>query len=243
MEIIHPAAIIGDILKSVSSETNITSAPMENPITSNTHQTVSYQQQEAKCYIELIEELQKELTISQNKAHSLRQNELKSRLKLLKEIRNLKAELDRQIHSKLAEENETIKKFAALVGELQKELSIMEAKAASLTISENQLIEVINHLKAEFDHINGENNFRVELLGNLEQRIYYLEEEIEEFQKEKESLLKKPKRKFKNLFKKKEKKNKIRKETKPSLSEKIFDKKEKLKRGAIKFRDRITSRF
>ena len=50
MEIIHPAPIIGDILKSVSSETNITSAPMENTITSNNHQTISYQQQETKCY-------------------------------------------------------------------------------------------------------------------------------------------------------------------------------------------------
>ena len=56
-------------------------------ITSNNQQTVSYQQQEAKCYIELIDELQKELTISQNNAHSLKQNELK----FLKEMRNVNA--------------------------------------------------------------------------------------------------------------------------------------------------------
>ena len=61
---------------------------MENPmITSNNQQTVSYQQQEAKCYIELIDELQKELTISQNNTHSLKQNELK----FLKEMRNVNA--------------------------------------------------------------------------------------------------------------------------------------------------------
>ena len=85
-------------------------------ITSNNQQTVSYQQQEAKCYIELIDELQKELSISQNNAHSLKQNELK----FLKEMRHLNTELNRQIHSKLSDENETIKKFAALVKELQK---------------------------------------------------------------------------------------------------------------------------
>jgi hypothetical protein len=61
---------------------------MENPmITSNNQQTVSYQQQETKCYIELIDELQKELAISQNNAHSLKQNELK----FLKEMRNANA--------------------------------------------------------------------------------------------------------------------------------------------------------
>ena len=207
-------------------------------IISNNQQTVNYQQQEAKCYIELIDELQKELTISQNNAHSLiKQNELK----FLKEMGNVNAELNRQIHSKLSDENETIKKFAALVGELQNELFIMEAKAAASTVSENQLIEVIDHLKAELDHINGENNSQVELFDNLEQLISSLEEEISELQKENESLLKKTNKKFKNVFKKKEKPNNIQEETKPSsVSEKLFDKKEKLKRGVKEFRNRIT---
>ena len=220
-------AIITD---KIPDETN----PM---ITSNNQQTVSYQQQEAKCYIELIDELQKELTISQNNAHSLKQNELK----FLKEMRNVNAELNRQIHSKLSDENETIKKFAALVGELQNELFIMEAKAAASTVSENQLIEVIDHLKAELDHINGENNSQMELFDNLEQLISSLEEKISELQKENESLLKKTNKKFKNVFKKKEKTNNIQEETKPSsVSEKLFDKKEKFKRGVKEFRNRIT---